>query len=277
MEWPELSKAVAALSGPAEVIEVGTGRGALFSYLVDLLAAGRGNWRLITIDLARGPVDSATAKVRTMPGPVRNRLRAIQADVLRLAADPAYQSRFSLICASALLSAVPLARPWGVGDVLRACRDMLAPGGMLFLEDYLPLPPASQISAVPIAAPAGTPVAAAGPTGAADVARALWRWYKAVAELCGLPHYTEVPPGWLVARLGELGFDRVRVSMDERQEQRGGEELWEYLREPVSSPPALDERLWMALDRYRRDLLARTAASGLVQWSGAYRVSARRL
>ncbi len=280
MEWPELANALHGLGAGARVAEIGTGHGALFAYLLELLRVSR-QWRLATVDIAPEPVAAALHRIGDLPKRYRSRVTAIQRDATELARDPAFHGRFSIVCSSALLSALPLAKPWAAGEILRACRDLLCPGGMLFIEDYLPLPPARPLqpsTPLPSAGqPAGSPAGAGrpGPTVAPEVARALWRLDKAVAELAGLAHYVEVPPEWVASRLGELGFGEVRVSMDERQEMRGGEELAAYLRLPAERPGALDPSLWLALDRYRRDLLALAASEGLAQWSGSYRVSAR--
>jgi hypothetical protein len=86
-----------------------------------------------------------------------------------------------------------------------------------------------------------------------------------------------VPPAWVEARLRERGFQTVRIASDDRLQPRGLADLKGLATEKAARPAGVDEGLWFALDRYRRDRLqAVAAAGGLLQWSGWYRISARR-
>lgn len=270
MQWPDLEAALSVLGPAADVLEVGTGHGAMFGRLLGLLRQGA-RWRLTTIDADAAAVDAAQARVAALPAGIRRRVTARRSEIVDFAsagASGASGAPFHVVIASALLSAVPLVRPWGLLDVLAAMSALVAPGGMLFLEDYLPL-----------AAPetAAAPAACGDGQTAAIATAALWRLYKAIAELSGTAHYQEVPPAWVAARLGDLGFGDVQVSTDERRQRRAPEELAGLVAQTVKRPAAIEEGLWFALDRCRRaQLEAIAAAGGLVQWSGWYRIRATR-
>jgi SAM-dependent methyltransferase len=267
MDWPQLESLVAGLSVDARVLEVGTGQGALLGHLLSLL--GGGSWRLVTIDVAPHAIAAAEARLRAAAAAVRERVVVKQADVLDFAATPANQGDFAVVVASALLSAVPLTRAWSLNDVLASLAKLVGPDGILLLEDYLPLAPA-------IAACATGNDHVDGLC-AARAAREIWRWYKAVAELDGAPHYEEVPPSWVRTRLLEHGFRAVEVSTDDRQVPRGRDDLRLLAAEQLARPESIDQALWFALDRYRRDRLrVLVDAGGLVQWSGWYRICATR-
>jgi len=266
--WPQLDSVVAGLLADDTVLEVGTGHGALLGELLSLLGDG-GGWRLVTIDVSSHAVAAAAARLRPTPAAVRRRVTVKQADVLDFAATPANNGDFAVVVASALLSAVPLARAWSLDDVLTSLATLVRPGGTLLLEDYLPLAPSMSAGA--------SESDQTDEFCAARAARELWRWYKAVAELDGAPHYDEVPPAWVRARLLERGFHTVEVSTDDRQGPRGLDDLRLLDAERLVRPESVDQALWFALDRYRRDRLRLLAAGGgLVQWSGWYRICATR-
>jgi len=268
MDWPQLDGLIAALPAEAAVLEVGTGHGALLGYLLSLLGSG-GRFRLTTIDSSPDAATAAMARLGSTAAAVRQRVTVKQADVVDFAAAPAHIASYPLVVASALLSAVPLTRAWSLDDVVLSLAVLVKPGGTLLLEDYLPLAPSSTAGA------AGN--GQADTLAAARAARELWRWYKAVAELDGLPHYEEVPPAWVRKRLLEHGFCAVEVSTDERQVSRGLDDLRVLDAERLARPESIDPALWFALDRYRRDRLRVLAdAGGLVQWSGWYRIRATR-
>jgi len=257
MEWPELESAVTSLASGATILELGTGQGSMFRYLAGLLARNPG-CSLLTLDADPRAAEGARRHLRTLPPVLRQRISAVSAEIVDWAGSQ--RSSCHLVVASAFLSAVPLTRPFGLDEVIEAIGTLLLPSGMLFLEDYLPLPPPG------LSAEAGS------------WACALWRWYKALAELAGLPHHVEWPPSWVAARLRERGFTCIRWVADERQPIRS-DASWQAVvgGQCPGRPPGIDDGLWFALDRYRRDLEARIGRCGLVQWSGSYRLRARRI
>jgi len=261
--WPDLDLAlrgVGRLDPPAEVLEAGTGQGGMLSYLLELLAQSRSTWRLTTVDVSPSAAEAARRRIGRLPSSLAARVTVTCEDVVNvsLRAGAAYD----VVVASALLSAVPLHRPFAQERVLASLARLVRPGGRLFVEDYLPL-----------AYPSGP---TGDPADPAETARALWRLDQAVAVLAGRPHYAEIPAAEVRQRLREMGFD-VEVSLDERQAGRSDEALLGVMRSSMERPVHLDEALWAALDRYRRRLLATIADTGLVQWSGWYRLSAVKL
>jgi SAM-dependent methyltransferase len=238
------------------MLEVGTGQGSMLSYLIGLLGSSR-SITLTTVDIDPQACARARERLSARRHSLRSRVEVVQADVVDWA--PAEQGVFGLAVASALLSAVPLARPFGTEPVLEAIGTALRSGGLLFLQDYLPLPPPGSQA------------------GAAALASAIWRWHKAVAELSGIPHYAELPVQWVSAALELRGFTDIRWVADDRRVPRSASCCGALLSEEgPTRQHCLDEAIWSAMDRYRRDLLRKLAEQGLVQWSGSYRLTARK-
>jgi SAM-dependent methyltransferase len=262
--WPELEERVGALGPEGRILEAGTGRGALLTYLLDLLEEGGHRSpaprlpKLVSADIDPAAVSAARNLLARRGAAVRSAVQLVEADITELVRRPG--PRFSLLVTSAFLSAVPLWDKFGLDRVLAAFRQALLPGGRLLIEDYLPLKPPT---------PAGLP------PDAAELARRLWRLDRAAAELNGAPHHEELPPSWLAGRLKAHGFANVSWVFDERQQPRSDDTLAEVLQAaPRSRPAAVDPALWLALDRYRRDLYAQISRQGLTQWSGSFRMSA---
>lgn len=256
--WPRLGTLLAGLPAGATVLEVGTGGGAFFSHLLDLLDRPNASWRLVTADCSAAACASARERLASRPRLARE-VDIIHMDVAEMV--PGGSSRgFDIVVASALLSAVPVASRWSQDRVIAALAGQVGAGGWLLVEDYLPLAPPGSLA-----------------TSASSTAQDLWRLHKALAALAGRRHYEELGPRYVVDRLGEAGLQVVECGVDERLLPRSLdlEELLEL--GGGRRPDGLDPALWAALDRYRRDLVRRLGCEGAVQWSGWFRLVARKL
>jgi len=256
--WSRLATQLADLPAGAAVLEVGTGGGALFGYLLDLLDRPGASWRLVTADCSAAACAAARARLASHPR-VAAKVQVIHADVVEMACG-GLPGGFDIVVASALLSAVPMASRWSQDRVIAALAGQVAVGGWLLVEDYLPLAPPGSLT-----------------VSAQATAQDLWRLHKALAELAGGRHYEELSPKYVADRLCEAGLQIVECGVDERLLPRPLDlgELFEH--GGGRRPEGLDPVLWAALDRYRRDLVRRLGTEGAVQWSGWFRLVARKL
>lgn len=109
-----------------------------------------------------------------------------------------------------------------------------------------------------------------------ELAVEAWRFYKAVSEIKGTPHYQELPPNLIVQWLKDLGFYDVRqemlVSREKLEWEKGFEEYYSNMKEEIAE--IKDSRIRKVFQQNLEQLKKEIKTDGATSWSGIYLIQA---
>lgn len=243
LDW--LTEAARTRSRPPVWLDAATGAGNMTLRAARRLAELGGS--LISVDLDPASWhDWAAPKLRAAGLIDRVRFQALDLlDLSRLGATVD-----AVICDSTL-SAMGLSATAAVLEWSR----VLAPGGRVVLQDYLPQAPAAAVDE--------------------DLVNRAWRLYKAVEVLSGRPHYEEASPRHWLDLLARQGYRLAWAGQDPRRATRSRESLTEWLDSPLDLSAIADPGLREAIAAADRDLRRDVRARGtMARWSGTFLILA---